>query len=148
MAARLVTAADAVVTRINDGSPYTIGAVAATRKYVPRYERTSAGTLQVVVLPRGDVRDPASRAGWREDFYCDVGVYKSVTVNNEVSDVDDLLLLVEELKDRVQFQTYGDNTWLRTEGVPADDPAWHDADLKDLHVLLVTFRLVLRAFRR
>lgn len=148
MPARLVTAADAVVTRINAGSPYSGGAVTSTRKYVPRYERTAAGTLQVVVLPRGDVREPASRTGWREDCYVDVGVYKAITVSTEDADVDSLLLLVEDLKDRVQGQTYGDNTWIRTEGVPADDPAWHDAELKDLHVLLATFRLVLRAIRK
>lgn len=94
-----LTIADAVVTALNAaalGAP----AVTFTRVYVPKFDVENAVAVQGRVVPKTDIREPSSAADDNATVAVDIGVMKRLqgTVAAEVTELDALLLLCEEIK--------------------------------------------------
>lgn len=122
--------ADAVVTRINDGSytaPYNSFAAAAVP--IVEINLPASESLVVSVVPRGLGMEPLDRAGTRDDHTVGVVVQKNVGVSGgkvNKSDVNALFLLVEQIHAQLRRVnlTAGSKTarWVQSVADPLYDP--------------------------
>ena len=98
MDSTFIQLADAVVTDLN-GHEFSQEFTAA-RAYLPRFDLEGGTGLQVSVVPKTDVREPATRAEDECTETIDIGVMKRLekTGAEEIQEVDGLMDLCEEIK--------------------------------------------------
>ena len=98
MSAVIIQLANAVVSDLNAhafSQNFT-----ATRAYLPRFDLEGGTGLQVSVVPKTDVRQPATRAEDECTETIDIGVMQRLakTGAEEIAEVDGLMGLCEEVK--------------------------------------------------
>lgn len=96
----IIALADAVAEHINTGT-YTLP-VSAVRAYQPAFTLEELGELRVSVVPRTTTVSAASRESSTYEHVLDVGVQKKLPVENELTEIDDLLELTEAIGDRLR----------------------------------------------
>jgi hypothetical protein len=69
------------------------------RGYTPIYQLTDTGSLHVYAIPKGfENAGRADRAAWQYGLDCDVAVMKRFAGAPALSDLDPLMLLVQEIE--------------------------------------------------
>jgi len=144
MADLIKDGADEVVARINAGSYSYADSFTAARAYAPSWDKTELQTVKVSVVPRTLVVNLESRSSDRELIDIQVAVQKAVDPA-AVSDVDALMLLVEEI--RLQLRRYILPTtpqlnWTAVANDPIYDPA-----MRENRIFTSVLTLTYAAFR-
>ncbi len=104
--------ADAVTVHINTGTfsqPLT-----AVRMFQPAFTLEDLKDLRISVVPRTLQMSPVTRDSLAIEYVVDVGVQKKLPADGADAAIDELLVLVEAIADRLRFK--------RLEGFP--DAAW------------------------
>lgn len=142
MTARIIAIADDVVTVINGGSPFTIGAVTAERHYAPEYTLEELATLRVSVLPMEKPETLTSRSTTQRDFTISVGVQKKT--ENTAAGFDALVELVEEINDLFRFAKLPATgvSWVASEV----DPVYDADDARTMSIFTSVLNLTFRDF--
>jgi len=100
--ATIIDIADAVAAELNNASfsrEFT-----ATRSYLPRFELPEMAELHVTVVPRGLDISTVTRSGHQHDYRIDVAVQQKLQ-SADVSEVDELMGLLEEIADHFRSRT-------------------------------------------
>ena len=133
--------ADAVAAELTAGS--FSQPVAAERRNLPQFELADMKSLKVTVVPKGVVILPGGRTHGHYDYTIDVAVQKKVD-QEEGTEVDELLGLVDEIADHLRFKRltgFPGAVWLKTEH-PAIYSQEHLHEMRQFTSLLtLTFRV-------
>jgi hypothetical protein len=117
MNARIVQLADALVASLAAGE-FTFGALTPTRTYALDAGAGAVDQLIVNVCPMGGTDTLRATDGWGEMGIIGVSVIKKIapgaTEQDAITETDQLMLLVEELREHVQRET------LRFDSIDAD----------------------------
>lgn len=98
MATKAGALADAIKDWINGGTYAT--SFTADRRWAPRLDKRSLGTLEVSVITTNRKRQLVTRGNWQDDSSPIVTVTKSVDHTSN-DDCDSLMLLCEQIEDRM-----------------------------------------------
>lgn len=71
----------------------------ACRKWLPVFDKEDLATIQVTVVPKGEVSRKSDRTRWQSDYRIDIGIQRHVVSDNQ-PEIDDLAELAEEIFDR------------------------------------------------
>jgi hypothetical protein len=139
MPAAILEIADAVTSDLNAAAfskPIT-----AVRTYLPRYKLEDLSSVRVSVVPKDDVGQRASRVQWQQDYKIDVAVQQRLG-SNEQSQMDELMLLVQELADHFKEHALSGNQSVLVECsyAPLFDPEHLEKHKTLTTVLNLTFR--------
>lgn len=94
--------ADAVAAHINAGT-YS-RPISAVRTYQPAFTLEELADLRVSVVPRSTAIATASRDSSTFEHLIDVGVQQKLPAEDEQAAIDDLLVLVQQIADRLRLQ--------------------------------------------
>lgn len=134
--------ADAVANELNTGS--FSQTFIAQRLYRPEFDLTAMKSLHVTVVPKAIASSSLSRSANQFDVSVDVAVQKKIATEEE-SEIDPLMLLVEELADFFRLRrlsAYANASWLKTENAPVYSPEHLETKKLFTSVLTFTFRVV------
>jgi len=93
----ILTIADAVVARLNDGSINL--PLSAERRYQPAFDLADLAALKVSVVPRSMTISNATRTDGYFDCAIDIGVQKKIAADSEL---DGLMNQVEQIADHLR----------------------------------------------
>lgn len=135
MTAPAVTIANAVVAALN-AADLSVD-VTFSRAYVPKFETAGVTALQGKVVPKSDGRAALNRSQDGATIQIDIGVMKRLqnTIANEVTEIDGLLDVCEEIKSVVNRQRLTDATDAICTGT-AQDPMYSIEDVDGKRVFL------------
>ena len=141
MIANIVAIADAITAELNGNAfsqPFT-----AQRQYLPIYDLKSMSDLKVTVVPKGVTSSSLDRSRDNFDYQVDVGIQKKVP--NQISTIDALMLLVEEIADYFRgnrLSSYPNARLMNVENSLLYAPDHLQEMLQFTSVLSLTYRLV------
>lgn len=139
----LVTEVADVVTAELNGQTFS-QSFTAERHYLPVFELPEMKTLHVTVVPKGMTVTQIARNKSAYDLQVDVAVQKKFEAG-DLSELDPLLMLVEEVGDFFRFRTLSGSlyaNWIKTEH-PALYAPEHMEQLRQFtSVLTLTFRVL------
>ena len=95
--AAIIELADAIATDLNEygfSKPFD-----ARRRWLPIFDREQLTTIQVCIVPRGEVTVRSSRSQWQSDYRIEIGIQRHVKSDNQ-PEIDDLAYLSQEIFDR------------------------------------------------
>lgn len=102
MASRHSQLCDAVVTAINGGSPYTVGAVTSVRKNLPLLNREDLAALIVWVSPGEETRSGFLSRGGVHTRTLEAVVHIAAPIDpTSNTDSDSYMELADEIKDEI-----------------------------------------------
>jgi hypothetical protein len=132
---------EAVVTELNSGGfsqPFT-----AARHYLPKFDLKETASLVVAVAPRSFTSEVLSRERDQETLGVDVGVLKRLA-SEAASEIDPLVNLVQELKDRFRAKSITTPAAVCTEIVidPLYDIDFLDQKRQFVSVLQLSWTLI------
>jgi len=126
MGSRLIDLADLLVTHINGGS-YS-DSFTAERAIVPEYSLKDIADLTVCVLPVGMSIETIRRGNDANVLNIDVLVLKKLdcsTTATRDSEIDDMMVIMEELADRIRVYTpAASGSLMSSEFMPIYDPEY------------------------
>lgn len=137
----LITLADAIVARLQDGTfslPFEV-----QRGYRPVLELSGLTGVKVTVIPKSLVISAATRADGFCDCAIDIGVQCKVNADG-LAELDALMRLVEELGDHLRAAPLPDMpaaAWLSVENDPIFAPEHLDQHRIFTSVMTVTYRV-------
>lgn len=138
----IVAIADAVAAHINAGT--FSQPLSAERMFQPAFTLEDLGTLRVSVVPRTMAIAAASRDSSAFECVVDVGVQKKLPAEDEQSEIDVLLDLVEEMTDHLRLKRLPDAPEAAWVGI-AHEPVVSSESLEQhrvfTSVLSVTYRV-------
>ncbi len=125
---------DAIVTAVNDAT-FTLKFV-AERKYIELFTEKSLKKLNVTVLTPTVTQETGSRGTGKDTQFITILVSKNVNPN-DVTKVDELATVAEEIADFFRLTMYGSAVWMgSTITIPYDTE-----DLKDRRVFVSAIHL-------
>lgn len=132
---------DAVVTELNAGG--FSQAFTAARHYLPKFDLKDTASLVVAVAPRSFSAEIVSRDRDEETLGVDIGVLKRLA-SEAPSEIDPLVTLVQELKDRFRARSVTSPAAVCTEVVidPLYDPDFLDQKRQFVSVLQLSWTLI------
>lgn len=134
--------ADAVAAHINAGT--FSQPVSAARMYQPAFTLEDLADLRVTVVPRTVGITAASRDSSTFECVIDVGVQKKLPAEDELTAIDGLLDLVEEITDHLRLKRLPDAPEAAWAGI-AHEPVVSSESLEQhrvfTSVLSVTYRV-------
>lgn len=144
----IVDVADAVVVELTNhqfSMPFT-----AVRGYVPSYDLKELKALKVTVVPRALTLEPITRTTTDCKCLIDVAVQKKLSVGTgyPLSEIDDLVMLVEEISDFVQaMRTFRMIDYTAQWNGTTNDPIYSPDHLSGLRQFTSVLTLTLSVFR-
>jgi len=135
--------ADAVVSDINAAT--LSQPITATREYLPEHDLTELQNTVVTVVPKGVSIQGSTRGQNQHDYQVDIAVQEKVPTGGGKSEIDALMILVEEILDlfrlnRVTVPTLGSVPLLRAENDPIYAPEHLNQHGVFTSVITLTFR--------
>lgn len=132
---------DAVVTELNTGG--FLQAFTASRDYLPKFDLKETASLVVAVAPRSFATEIVSRDRDEETLGVDIGVLKRLA-SEAASEIDPLVDLVQELKDRFRAKSFASPGAVCTEIVidPLYDLDFLDQKRQFVSVLQLSWTLI------
>lgn len=132
---------ESVVAELNAGGfsqPFT-----AARHYLPKFDLKDTAALVVAVAPRSFATEVLSRNRDEETLGVDVGILKRLT-SDSTAEIDPLLDLVQEFKDRFRARTFAAPPAVCTEIVidPLYDLDFLDQKRQFVSVLQLSWTLI------
>ena len=141
MPANIVAIADAITAELNGNAfsqPFT-----AQRQYLPIYDLKTMSGLKVSVVPKGLSTSSLDRSRDNFDYQIDVGIQKKT--KNQISTIDALMLLVEEIGDYFRahpLASYPGARFINVENTPIYAQDHLETMMQFTSVLTLTYRLV------
>jgi hypothetical protein len=141
MPANIVAIADAITAELNGNAfsqPFT-----AQRQYLPIYDLKTMSDLKVTVVPKGLTSSSLDRSRDNFDYQIDVGIQKKT--KNQISTIDALMLLVEEIGDYFRahpLASYPGARFINVENTPIYAQDHLETMMQFTSVLTLTYRLV------
>ena len=132
---------EAVVTELNSGG--LSQSFTAARHYLPKFDLKETASLVVAVAPRSFTSEILSRERDQETLDVDVGVLKRLA-SEAASEIDPLVNLVQELKDRLRAKSITTPAAVCTEIVidPLYDIDFLDQKRQFVSVLQLNWTLI------
>jgi len=141
--------ADAVVTGLN-GHKFS-QKFTAVRCYRPQARREDLGTLHVLVAPGPVSSGVATRGKNADRLAVEIGVLKAVATPDDLTALDGLASLVEEIDlflRRQNLATQPRATWEGSETIDGAEAGFSKEFLDQQHVFLSVLRVTYLVFRR
>jgi hypothetical protein len=132
---------EAVVAELNAGG--FSQTFTAARFYLPKFDLKDTAALVVAVAPRSYATEMLSRERDEETLGVDIGILKRQT-SESAGEIDPLVHLVQEFKDRFRGKTFTSPAAVCTEIIidPLYDPDFLDQKRQFVSVLQLSWTLI------